>query len=68
MCQFQVANGRFHLLLCLKNDNDVCSQDVVRKIEKTVTGANDRPVKDVVIFNTHAEVVSEPFSVSKESA
>ncbi|XP_026730085.1 peptidyl-prolyl cis-trans isomerase B-like [Trichoplusia ni] len=42
--------------------------DVVRKIEKTVTGANDRPVKDVVIADSRAEVVAEPFSVSKESA
>lgn len=42
--------------------------DVVRKIEKTVTGANDRPVKDVVIASTETEVVAEPFSVSKESA
>lgn len=43
-------------------------QDVVRKIEKTVTGTNDRPVKDVVITNTHTEIVSEPFSVTKDSA
>lgn len=42
--------------------------DVVRKIEKTVTGTNDRPVKDVVITNTHTEIVSEPFSVTKDSA
>ncbi|CAD0203169.1 unnamed protein product [Chrysodeixis includens] len=42
--------------------------DVVRKIEKTVTGANDRPVKDVVIADSRAEVVAEPFSVTKESA
>ncbi|XP_030036795.2 peptidyl-prolyl cis-trans isomerase 5 [Manduca sexta] len=42
--------------------------DVIRKIEKTVTGANDRPVKDVVIANTHTEVVAEPFSVTKDSA
>ncbi|CAG9564008.1 unnamed protein product [Danaus chrysippus] len=42
--------------------------DVVRKIEKTVTGANDRPVKDVVITNSSGEVVPEPFAVSKESA
>ncbi|CAH2089544.1 unnamed protein product [Euphydryas editha] len=42
--------------------------DVVRKIEKTVTGTNDRPVKDVVITNTYAEIVSEPFSVTKDSA
>lgn len=44
------------------------SQDVVRKIEKTVTGANDRPIKDVVIANTHTEVVSEPFAVTKDNA
>lgn len=42
--------------------------DVVRKIEKTVTGTNDRPIKDVVITNTHTEIVSEPFSVTKDSA
>ncbi|XP_013137329.1 PREDICTED: peptidyl-prolyl cis-trans isomerase 6-like [Papilio polytes] len=42
--------------------------DVVRKIEKSKTGANDRPVKDVVIAETHTEVVAEPFSVTKESA
>ncbi|CAH2042410.1 unnamed protein product, partial [Iphiclides podalirius] len=42
--------------------------DIVRKIEKTSTGANDRPTKDVVIADAHTEVVSEPFSVSKESA
>ncbi|XP_072942402.1 peptidyl-prolyl cis-trans isomerase 6 [Epargyreus clarus] len=42
--------------------------DVVRKIEKTVTGANDRPVKDVVIADTRTEVVAEPFSVTKDGA
>nr|ACB72457.1 PPIase B [Bombyx mori] len=42
--------------------------DVVQKIETTVTGANDRPVKDVVISDTKTEVVAEPFSVTKESA
>ncbi|KAM3963291.1 peptidylprolyl isomerase B [Aphomia sociella] len=42
--------------------------DVVRKIEKTTTGSNDRPVKDVTIADSRAEVVSEPFSVTKESA
>lgn len=43
-------------------------QDVVRAIEKTPTGANDRPAKDVVITDTHVEVVAEPFSVTKDSA
>ncbi|XP_047996929.1 peptidyl-prolyl cis-trans isomerase 6 [Leguminivora glycinivorella] len=42
--------------------------DIVRKIENTTTGANDRPVKDVVIVESRAEEVSEPFAVSKESA
>ncbi|XP_075981001.1 peptidyl-prolyl cis-trans isomerase 6-like [Anticarsia gemmatalis] len=42
--------------------------DIVRKIEKTTTGPNDRPVKDVVIADAKAEVVAEPFSVTKDSA
>ncbi|XP_063385772.1 peptidyl-prolyl cis-trans isomerase 6 [Cydia fagiglandana] len=42
--------------------------DIVRKIEQTPTGASDRPVKDVVIVESRAEVVAEPFAVSKESA
>ncbi|XP_053614694.1 peptidyl-prolyl cis-trans isomerase B-like [Plodia interpunctella] len=42
--------------------------DIIRKIEKSPTGTNDRPVKDVVIVDSKAEVVEEPFSVTKESA
>ncbi|XP_049877068.1 peptidyl-prolyl cis-trans isomerase B [Pectinophora gossypiella] len=42
--------------------------DVVRKIEKTVTTSNDRPVKDVVVADTQVEEVTEPFAVSKDSA
>ncbi|XP_063367103.1 peptidyl-prolyl cis-trans isomerase 6 [Cydia amplana] len=42
--------------------------DIVRKIEQTPTGANDRPVKDVTIVESRAEVVAEPFAVTKESA
>ncbi|XP_026320389.1 peptidyl-prolyl cis-trans isomerase B [Hyposmocoma kahamanoa] len=42
--------------------------NVVRKIEKTVTGSEDRPVKEVKIANTKVEVVPEPFAVTKESA
>ncbi|CAH0713360.1 unnamed protein product, partial [Brenthis ino] len=42
--------------------------DVVRTIEKSPTGANDRPTKDVVITDTHVEIVTEPFSVTKDSA
>ncbi|XP_054000670.1 peptidyl-prolyl cis-trans isomerase 5 isoform X2 [Hylaeus anthracinus] len=42
--------------------------DVVRKIEKVSTDTRDRPTKDVVIADCGAEVVAEPFSVSKEDA
>lgn len=45
-----------------------CLQDIVRNIEKTTTGPNDRPVKDIVIVDSTAEEVAEPFSVTKESA
>jgi len=41
---------------------------VVRKIENTKTDGRDRPAKDVVIVDCGAEVVTEPFSVSKEDA
>lgn len=43
-------------------------QDVVRKIENVNTDTRDRPTKDVVIADCGAEVVAQPFSVSKESA
>ncbi|XP_049785749.1 peptidyl-prolyl cis-trans isomerase 5-like [Schistocerca cancellata] len=42
--------------------------DVVRKIESTPTDARDRPNQDVVIADSGAETVSEPFSVAKEDA
>ncbi|XP_076646123.1 peptidylprolyl isomerase B (cyclophilin B) [Halictus rubicundus] len=42
--------------------------DVVRKIESVNTDTRDRPTKDVVIADSGAEVVAEPFSVSKEDA
>ncbi|KAK1119014.1 Peptidyl-prolyl cis-trans isomerase 5 [Melipona bicolor] len=42
--------------------------DVVRKIENVNTDTRDRPTKDVVIADCGAEVIAEPFSVSKESA
>merc|ERR1711953_138172 len=40
--------------------------DVVRKIEGTKTGAQDRPVKDCVVKASRHEAVAEPFAVSKE--
>lgn len=43
-------------------------QDVVRKIENVSTDTRDKPTKDVVIADSGAEIVGEPFSVSKEDA
>ncbi|XP_003700329.1 peptidylprolyl isomerase B (cyclophilin B) [Megachile rotundata] len=42
--------------------------NVVRKIESVNTDTRDRPTKDVVIADCGAEVVTEPFSVTKEDA
>ncbi|XP_076171364.1 peptidylprolyl isomerase B (cyclophilin B) isoform X1 [Ptiloglossa arizonensis] len=42
--------------------------DVVRKIENVSTDTRDKPTKDVVIADSGAEIVGEPFSVSKEDA
>ncbi|KAL7303458.1 peptidyl-prolyl cis-trans isomerase 5 [Trichogramma pretiosum] len=46
----------------------VKGMDVVRKIESTQTDSRDKPKKDVVIADCGAEVVAEPFSVSKDDA
>lgn len=40
----------------------------MRKIEQTSTDPRDRPQKDIVIADSGAETVAEPFSVSKEDA
>ena len=40
----------------------------MRKAENTKTDGKDRPVKEVVIADCGAEVVAEPFGVSKEDA
>ncbi|KAL3285501.1 hypothetical protein HHI36_000033 [Cryptolaemus montrouzieri] len=42
--------------------------DIVRKIEGTETDGRDKPVKDVIIVDSGAEEVAEPFGVAKESA
>jgi len=42
--------------------------DIVRKIEKTNTDSRDRPQEDIVIADSGAETVAEPFSVSKDDA
>lgn len=43
-------------------------QDVIRKIESTKTDGRDRPSKDIVISDCGAEVIQEPFAVSKDDA
>ncbi|XP_025083197.1 peptidyl-prolyl cis-trans isomerase B-like isoform X2 [Pomacea canaliculata] len=42
--------------------------NVVRKIESSKTDARDKPEKDVVIVNSGALEVEEPFAVEKEAA
>ncbi|XP_018340652.1 PREDICTED: peptidyl-prolyl cis-trans isomerase B-like, partial [Trachymyrmex septentrionalis] len=42
--------------------------DIVRKIEQTSTDSRDKPRKDIVIADSGAETVTEPFSVSKDDA
>ncbi|KAJ8679259.1 hypothetical protein QAD02_015046 [Eretmocerus hayati] len=42
--------------------------NVIRKIENTETTGQDRPKKDVIIVDCGAEVVTEPFSVTKTDA
>lgn len=43
-------------------------QDIVRKIEQTETDLKDKPKKDVVIADSGAETIAEPFSVSRDDA
>lgn len=43
-------------------------QNIVRKIEQTNTDSRDKPQQDVVIANSGAETIAEPFSVSKDDA
>lgn len=42
--------------------------DIIRKIERLQTDNRDRPNDDVVIADSGAETVPEPFGVSKEDA
>ncbi|XP_034175195.2 peptidylprolyl isomerase B (cyclophilin B) isoform X1 [Osmia lignaria lignaria] len=42
--------------------------NIIRKIENISTDTRDRPTKDVTIADCGAEVVTEPFSVSKDDA
>merc|ERR1712088_666389 len=41
--------------------------DVVRKVESTKTGGQDRPAKDCVIADSRHEAVETPYAVSKEA-
>ncbi|XP_015596571.1 peptidyl-prolyl cis-trans isomerase B isoform X2 [Cephus cinctus] len=42
--------------------------DVVRKIENVSTDGRDKPSRDVIIADSGAETISEPFGVAKEDA
>jgi peptidyl-prolyl cis-trans isomerase B (cyclophilin B) len=42
--------------------------DIIRKIENTKTDNRDKPSKDVVIADSGAETIKEPFGVAKEDA
>lgn len=42
--------------------------DIVRKIEAGKTDGRDKPEKDVVIADSGAEEVADPFPVAKEDA
>ena len=43
-------------------------QDVVRKIENTNKGPNDKPVEDVVIAKAGSIPVDTPFTVTNEES
>lgn len=43
-------------------------QAVVKKIENTTTGANDKPVEDVVIADCGEIKVEKPYAVDKSDA
>ncbi|KAK2721371.1 hypothetical protein QYM36_003600 [Artemia franciscana] len=46
----------------------ISGMDVVRKIENTKTDGRDRPAKEVVIANSSARAVEEPFPVTRDDA
>ena len=46
----------------------VKGMSVVRQVENTRTGAQDRPAQAVKIVDTHTVEVSEPYSVAKADA
>lgn len=50
----------------LNTNNSLIFQNVVTEIEKTKTDARDRPLKDVVIYDSGVIEVEKPFAVAKE--
>jgi len=42
--------------------------ETVRKMEGTQTDGRDKPIRDIVIVDSGAETVEEPFAVTKEDA
>ena len=54
--------------LLLISGKVVKGMSVVRQVENTRTGAQDRPAQAVKIVDTHTVEVSEPYSVAKADA
>ena len=44
------------------------TQDIVKMIENTPKGAQDRPIEDVVIYESGEIAVEKPFAVTKEAS
>ena len=63
---FVYTNKIKHLLLF--SGKVVKGMSVVRQVENTRTGAQDRPAQAVKIVDTHTVEVSEPYSVAKADA
>lgn len=58
MCVFYLILNSFYYVVFI-------IQEIVEEIENTETGANDRPVKDVVIVDC-GKLDIEPFNIDKE--
>ena len=65
--KFNVSNQKVESI-SLQTPSISIFQDVVKKIEQTKTGANDRPANDVIIKDSGSIEVEEPFAVLKEGA
>ena len=65
---FLFTQIRLEKFLLLFSGKVVKGMSVVRQVENTRTGAQDRPAQAVKIVDTHTAEVSEPYSVAKADA